>query len=211
MTPPPALLDHLVFAAPDLAVAIAMLEPRLGARFVPGGRHPDWGTHNAILSLGPSSYLEVIAPDPDRDAPTPPRLFGLDALGAPRLVTWAAKGSDLTRLVERARARGIDLGSPAAGSRRRPDGSTLRWELTDPLAPRAGGVIPFFIDWGGGAHPASAAPSAVTLIELRLQHPDANAIAGGLRSLGVGIDVTPGPAPAIFADLRAPAGVVTLA
>ena len=60
-----------------------------------------------------------------------------------------------------------------------------RWELTDPFADRAGGTLPFFIDWGASPHPAEAGPSGAQLLELRVEHPDAAAVATQLAALGV--------------------------
>ena len=204
----PGQLDHLVYAVPSLAEGVRDLAERLGARPLPGGSHPAWRTRNAVLPLGPASYLEIIGPDPD--APSPPTIFGLATLAAPRLATWAAKSADLARLTERARSHGVDLGAPGPGRRVQPDGTVIAWELTDPFAPRAGGVLPFFIHWRGEAHPASAGPALVSLVSLRAEHPDAAAVGAQLRALGVGLHVLPGPTPALFAVLRTPGGMVTL-
>lgn len=99
----PRQLDHLVYASPDLELGVAQIETRLGVRLLAGGSHPDWGTRNALLPLGPTTFLEVIGPDPERRAAARPRLFGIDALTAPRLVTWAAKGAELAQLTALAR------------------------------------------------------------------------------------------------------------
>ena len=207
----PDQLDHLVYAVPDLARGVALLAERLGVRPLPGGSHPAWGTRNALVPLGPASYLEIIGPDPDAPAAAAaPSIFGIGALPAPRLATWAAKADDLPRLVERARSLGIDLGAPRPGRRLRPGGTMLTWELTDPFAPRAGGLLPFFIRWRGEAHPASAGPALVSLPSVRAEHPDAPVVAEQLGALGLDLDVAPGPAPALFATLRTPAGVVVL-
>ena len=204
----PEQLDHLVYAVPDLARGVRDLAERLGTRPLPGGSHPAWRTRNALLPLGPASYLEIIGPDPD--APSPPTIFGIATLAAPRLATWAAKSADLARLAERARSHGIDLGALGPGRRVEPDGAVLAWELTDPFRPRAGGVLPFFIHWRGEAHPASAGPALVSLVSLRAEHPDAAAVGGQLRALEVELEVAPGPVPALFATLRTPRGTVTL-
>ena len=92
---PPGLLarvDHLVYAAADLDRGIEEIEKLLGVRAAIGGRHPGRGTRNALIALGPETYLEIIAPDPDQPAPASARSFGLDAVEKSRLVTWAAKG-----------------------------------------------------------------------------------------------------------------------
>jgi hypothetical protein len=206
----PEQLDHLVYAVPDLAQGVRDLAERLGAQPLPGGSHPAWRTRNAILPLGPASYLEIIGPDPDAPAAPAPEIFGIATLAAPRLATWAAKSADLAGLAARARSHGIDLGAPGSGRRLQPDGTRLAWELTDPFRPRAGGVLPFFIHWRGEAHPASAGPALVSLVSLRAEHPDAAAVREQLRALEVELEVAPGPVPALFAVLRTARGTVTL-
>ena len=86
------MIDHLVYATPDVARSIDHLESQLGVRAALGGAHPGGGTHNALLSFGDGSYLEIIGPDPNQEPPKDrPMSFGIDTLTAPRLVTWAAR------------------------------------------------------------------------------------------------------------------------
>lgn len=182
----------------------------LGAPMVPGGSHPAWGTRNAVLPLGPTTYLEVIGPDPAGSTGARPRLFGIDRLKAPRLATWAAKGTGLSELAERAQAQGIDLGAVEDGWRVRADGTTLTWRLTDPFKPRARGVLPFFIDWTAGDHPATVGRAEVELVELAARHPDPDRVAADLRALGLDLSVYFGPEPALIARLRTPTGTILL-
>jgi hypothetical protein len=202
--------DHLVWAVPDLKAAVADLESRLGVRAAPGGRHAAWSTRNALIALGPDRYLEILAPDPEAPAPPAPRPCGIDALEVPRLATWAAKGAGLEAMVARAVAVGVDLGPVREGSRRRPDGLRLSWRMTAIEAPRLGGVVPFFVDWGGSPHPALDAPAGCELLDLRAEHPEPGAVRPVLGALGVALRVDPGPAPALAATIRSPRGTVTL-
>ena len=67
-TPEPSCLervDHLVYVTPDLDRGITEIELLLGMSPTRGGRHPTWGTHNALAALGPTSYLETLAPNPE--------------------------------------------------------------------------------------------------------------------------------------------------
>lgn len=203
-------VDHLVWAAPDLGRASAKIAELLGVEPVPGGAHPAWGTRNELLSLGPSTYLEIIGPDPEADDPSP-ELFGIAGLAAPRLVTWAARTTGLDALRARADEAGIALGPVLDGSRRTPEGAELRWRLTDPLVVAAEGLVPFFIDWGDTPHPAASAPAAGRLVGLSAEHPQPRAVARALAWLGVeGVPVRPGRAPRLAAKIETPRGIVEL-
>ena len=150
-------VDHLVFGTPDLAAGIDTIEKLSGIRATPGGQHPGEGTRNALISLGPASYLEILAPDPEQPKPARPRWFGLDDLTAPRLVGWAAKGDDLSQFVKTVLGKGVRLGEVGSGSRRNPQGLVLSWQFTNPHTRLAEGIVPFFIDWGQTPHPSRTA------------------------------------------------------
>lgn len=145
MTSPETLerVDHLVYAAADLDRGIAEIERLLGIRASIGGRHPLWGTRNALVSLGPRAYLEIIAPDLEQMPRSGARPFGLDGRDSSRLVGWAAKGSQLAGLREAALRHGVELGPVLSGSRTQSDGVVLSWMLTDPGWVVADGIAPF--------------------------------------------------------------------
>ncbi len=206
----PRCVDHLVYAAPALDAAVSDLERRLGVRATPGGQHPGEGTRNALIPLGSAVYLEIVAPDPSQPSPPRPRWFGIDTLAAPRLATWAAKGTRLDELVVTAERVGLSLGPVRAGSRHRPDGTILTWQLTDPLTVVGDGVVPFFIDWGTSPHPAGAGPREIALVGLRAEHPDGDRIGAQLLQLGVDLEVSVGPDPALIATLETPRGRLEL-
>jgi hypothetical protein len=194
------LIDHLVYAVPDLAVV-----DRLGIPLVPGGRHVGLGTRNHLAGLGNGAYLEVIGPDPEQPEPDYPRPFGIDDLTEPKLVTWAVQVSDVDQAVERAQAQGYDPGTAVAMSRQRDDGLLLEWRLTPPVA----GLLPFLIDWGATPHPAESLDDSVELVSFTAFHPDPAIIHKGLKALGAELTVEHGDQE-LRAVLRTPAGEVVL-
>lgn len=192
-------VDHLVYAVPDLREGVERIRDFLGVEAVPGGRHPRWGTRNALVGLGTDRYLEIIAPDPDAPEPEGGRPFGLDGPAAPRLASWAVRTPDLAGARDRILQSGVDPGAILEGSRERTDGSLLRWRLTDPTTPRADGLIPFLIDWGDSPHPAADLPDGLRLRSLRGEHPAPATVRPVLEALDLELPLGRGPRPALTA------------
>jgi hypothetical protein len=208
--PFPPAADHLVYATPDLQAGVDRVERLVGVRAAPGGQHPGRGTRNALVALGPATYLEIIGPDPEQPTPKDPRPFGIDGLREPRLVAWASKSADLEQIAGNAERHGMKLGPVIAGSRRRADGVLLAWRYTDPRIVVGDGIVPFFIDWGQTPHPAATAATGASLLALHAEHPDAARVQKMLDDLGVDLAVQPGRSPALVATINGPRGQVTL-
>jgi Glyoxalase-like domain len=198
------LIDHLAYAAPDLASAVADVEERFGVRAQAGGKHIGLGTHNALLALGPQTYLEIIAPDPGQPQPSVPRPFGLDGLSRGRLAGWAITCPDIDGAVAKARSRGYDPGEVVGMQRAGPAGTVLRWRLT--LNAITGGMVPFLISWVDTEHPARSAPRGLVLESFYLEHPDPASLAPLLDALGADAQIRPAAAPALIAHLSGPHG-----
>jgi len=206
----PARVDHLVWATSDLAAGVEEMSEKLGVALTPGGVHPAWGTRNFLASLGPSTYLEVIGPDPDITEPMD-HPWGIATLDRPRLLTWSASGLDLDEACRRAASVGITLGEVREGGREAPDGTVLRWRLTDTSDLPMHGIVPFFIDWGDTPHPAESAVSGGRLIELAAVHPAPERVRAIFEALGIhDVPVTAGPIPGLSARIETPAGMVTI-
>jgi len=216
-----AELDHIIVASSRLEAGVDWVEERLGVRPQPGGKHVAMGTHNALLKLGPRSYLEVIAVDPDVEAPARPRWFSLDEpamrsrlAAGPALITWVVRCDSLAA----ACARVPDLGEILSMSR-----GDFHWQIAVPESGNLlwGGVLPAAIQWDVGAdgaelHPCDRLPdSGCQLLELRLAHPAAvlgNAgILAMFRELRVvgPVELKPGPVE-IGARVGTPKGESTL-
>lgn len=209
-------LDHLVVAAPSLALGAQWCEAVLGITPGPGGRHPLMGTHNRLFPIGseafPQSFFEIIAIDPDAPAPARARWFGLDALdlaAGPRLLHWVARSDALDAQAARLRAAGFDPGPAVAASRDTPQGR-LQWRITvrDDGTLLAGGALPTLMAWGATRHPSAAMPPCgVSLRGLTLRGVPALA-AQALETTGVEFAAEAGPA--LSATLDTPRGRVTL-
>jgi Glyoxalase-like domain len=203
-------IDHLVYAVPRMEPACEALERLTGVRAAPGGVHPGQGTRNALLSLGPGCYLEIIGPDPEQAPPPEGRWFGIDHLEGPRLATWARRVTNLEKAVRRAEQAGIAMGTIRQGARTRADGVRLCWTLTDPRAMPWDGLIPFLIEWGSSPHPSSTAPGGIGLRGLRGEHPEARRVQADLRALQLSLEVRTSDRPALVASLETPRGTVEL-
>jgi len=201
-----AEIDHLVYATPDLDLGVNTIEKTLGIRATPGGQHPGMGTRNALVALGPTSYLEIIGPDPDQAKPAGARRFGIDDLKGPRVIGWVAKSRELDKVAARAAANGVPLGPVIPGSRKRPDGVMLSWRYTDPSVVAADRLVPYFIDWGNSPHPSATAARGATLIQLRAEHPDAPRVQKMIDALGLHLHVETGSAAALIATIESPRG-----
>lgn len=177
-----SMIDHLVVTGGALETATAHVERALGQATVAGGQHPLMGTHNRLLSLGPETYLEALAPDRDAAAPGRPRWFGLDHHVAdpqapPRLAAWALRVPDL----DAALAQAPDGIGPACAMTR----GAYDWRITIPddgLQP-FDGVFPALIAWTGPAPAAALPDTGVRLVSLTLRHPDAGRLGWALSML----------------------------
>jgi hypothetical protein len=204
-------IDHLVIACADLEQGAAWAQDQLGVAPVPGGRHTTMGTHNRLLKLGPRTYLELIAVDPEAAAPAHPRWFDLDnpdvqarAAQAPYLLTWVAATGDIYDAVNRVPA----LGEVTPFTR---NAYAWKFALPDDGRLNFGGVLPAVIEWNGD-HPAAALPdSGCELLALDLAHPAAASIVPLFRALKLmgPVDLKAGPRT-LTARLRTPRGEITL-
>ena len=209
-----AALDHLVVAAATLEQGEDHLESLLGVRPQRGGKHLAMGTHNSVLKLGPRIYLELIAIDPEGEAPARPRWFAMDTArmrdalaGSPRLIHWVARTDDIDAAC---RASPIDLGRVHPVVR-----DALRWRITIPDDGRlpGDGLVPTLIQWDVAQHPADGMPeSGVQLSALAGTHPEPAAIRAALAKLAFGetLKVTFSATPKLAAMLQTRRGVVTL-
>lgn len=203
-------LDHLVYASSTLERGIDEIEALLGVRPVRCGHHPRYGTHNAQLALGDGVYLEIIARDPELPAPPRGALIDLPSNADSRLLTWVYRTADIEAAASAAGDAAVGLGPVESGSRVRPDGSEIRWQMTDPYAMPMAGAIPFLINWGAMTHPSAVVPSAGQFVELEIRHPEPDRVRDALSVLGAEARVIAGETCRLAAKIRTSAGLTIL-
>jgi hypothetical protein len=200
-------IDHLVLAAPSLDVGCRSVEALTGVAPVFGGVHPGAGTHNALLSLGPPTYLEVIARDPSQSDVATSLLVPEDLGDEPRLVAFAVGCDDIDAAVAALRDAGAPgVGDPYGMTRQRPDGAVLSWRVAFVVAGRIGGATPFLISWDSGGSPAYDAPIGGRLVTLRAGEPDPASSRLALEVLGVDVAVESSPTARLDATITTPTG-----
>ena len=202
-----AHVDHLILGTRDLDEGIRRFEERTGVRPVVGGEHPGRGTRNALVSLGPGLYVEILAPQ--ATAPDSSRVAELRALTDLTPVGWAVFVGDVDAARRRLSDAGVSLSGIKPGSRARPDGSLLEWKTFEIEKPPLAGV-PFFIRWGDGTtHPSKDSPGGCRLAGLRILSSDADGLRRVLASLAlVDVAVEAGGRGAMDITLRCPKGTV---
>ena len=146
-------VDHVIYAVDDLETAGARFYEEFGLGSVDGGRHPGWGTANRIVPLG-SAYLELVTlVDSDEAVSSPFGRAVSEAIAARvQLVGWVVATDDLEAVARRLRLEIV------RGSRTRPDGTTLSWQLAGVDRLPETSALPIFIEWGGPEelHPGRA-------------------------------------------------------
>lgn len=202
-------LDHIVVVAHSLLAGSDFVEQALGLRPGPGRKHHHMGTHNLLLGLGTSVYLEVVAIDPGAKPVSRPRWFGLERvadLPKARLAAWVASTDDIA-----------SDASPELGAVEMMERDGHRWQMTataDGSVPLAG-AGPLLIQRASPMHPASSLPeSNMRLRELRIQHPVPPQISALLARVRLSaeprVTVTQGVTCALVAEIETPFGLRVL-
>jgi hypothetical protein len=201
-------LDHFIYAGRDLDPLIAQFESLSGVAAGRGGRHPGLGTRNALASLGPDVYFELLAVDPEQ--PLDGTMGGrIEALPSPRLFAYMMKGQSLERQKEVLAHNGIGADLFDA-SRTTPDGRTLKWRLLVPHDNPLGDFVPKFIDWLDTPHPSTTSVTGCTFDRFEIGHPDAAELGALLRALGANVTVERADRPYFRLRIDTPKGLLNL-
>ena len=201
-------LDHFIYAGRDLEEMRSGFERLTGVSANLGGRHPWWGTRNALASLGETIYFELLAPD--QDQPVEDNMGGrIREFEVPRLLGYMVKAQDLEAVQDTLRRQQIDSDLFDA-ERTTPDGRTLRWRLLLPKDNPYGDHVPKFIDWRDTTHPASTSAGGCTFDFFRMGHPRADTLARLLSELDCDVRPERSDRPYLQVGIDSPRGPVVL-
>lgn len=208
-----SFLDHITVTAFSLEAGADFVFGALGVSPQVGGEHPRMATHNLLLRLGDTMFLEVIAPNPFAPAPPRPRWFSLDNLGPqslPSLSTWVVRTTDIRAAVAAASEL---LGNVEPMSR-----GSLNWFITIPAdgSVPMDGTAPALIEWHSDVHPAAKLQDkGLSLAKLEIHHPNPDRISRLLSSLQLEAPVSvlasaAGASSCLVAHINTPQGLRVL-
>ncbi|MGD2140077.1 MAG: VOC family protein [Burkholderiales bacterium] len=209
-----ARIDHLVVTSPNLKSGVQWVRDALGVTPQLGGKHERMGTHNCLLRLGDSTYLEVISPDPNASAPGRARWFDMDnpdAARQVRLATWVVRTDNISSAVKSSTEAPDAVESMSRGD--------LNWliTVTEDGGLRLGGLAPALIQWQSSLHPAQALRDAgCSLVELQLHTPEPARLERLLRAIDLDmqhvtiVELAPQQVPHLSATIQGPLGIKTL-
>ena len=200
-----AQIDHILLGIDDLDRGIEAFEQATGVKPIYGGKHPG-GTHNALVSLGDGTYLEIIALQ--RGVTPQGEFAGLKELHTLTPVGWAVSAQDSAQLRKSLSTASMPVTEPVPGSRTTPTGFTLSWQsfvLKDNFA-----EAPFFIVWSEPTpHPAKTSPGGCKVQQWHVAGQNFKNLEQLRSALDLQFDLAEAAQPSMRLKLTCPKGSVT--
>ena len=162
----PYRLDHISYAASrdQLVDVVQRLGSRIGAAFTDGGIHPRFGTRNFTLPLKNGHYIEVVCPldHPAADSTPFGKAVTQRVSEGGGWMSWVVATDDISHVETRLGRSAVD------GSRKKPDGTELKWKQIGILGTLQDSQLPFFIQWLTKDHPSSDAKPAAEIKKIEI-------------------------------------------
>lgn len=162
----PFRLDHLSYATSydQLVDVVQRIGSRIGSPFVDGGIHPRFGTRNFTLPLKKGHYLEVVCPldHPAAEESAFGKAVSQRANQGGGWMTWVVATDDISPVESRLGRDAIE------GSRKRPDGTELKWKQLGVLGTIEDSQLPFFIQWQTSEHPSSDGKPVAEILKIEI-------------------------------------------
>lgn len=145
-------LDHIVVASKDPLHAASTFEKNHQGVILKGGKHENWGTYNYLAYFQNSSYIEWLGIDNEDIAkrsnnPLIHQLVHAFDKGMEGAIQIAFRTNKMDDYVKYFNESSILYKGPTSGSRKKPDGKTLKWRMLFPQSTDTN-PLPFLIEWG---------------------------------------------------------------
>lgn len=200
------VIDHVVLAAPDLDDAMQEFEDRAGVGCVIAGSIKGLGLKCARVSFNDSSYLEIIAPDPNAPGPIG-ELLKSKNIKELTPFHYAIRSSACESLKTEVKEFSYTPDHITMFGARA-DGSPKKWEMLYLYGHRLGGIVPFFINWEIRDHPCRTLPVVGKLKKFSIRAPEGDPVHELFEHVGVeGINIEIGK-PKISFQFSSPEGTV---
>jgi len=205
------ILDHIVYAVPNLEAAVEAFEKMSGVRPMIGGRHLTKGTKNAVVNLGNRAYLEIIAIDEDNENVTSNRWMGVDLINKPKVTRWSLKSENLQEDSQVLSNYRSEMGVISGGQRQTTSGDLLSWEMILPLASPEVELVPFMTDWSSSSvHPTESMPDICRFLGFEFEHIEPKSLSKTMNELGLDLAIKKSENISIKVKIDTPNGIITI-
>ncbi|MDF0726377.1 VOC family protein [Cytobacillus sp. S13-E01] len=144
--------DHIVHLTKNPEKAMLTFN-QLGFNAIQGGNHPNWGTHNRLCYFEGLRYIEWIGMKDRKVAEVSDNVLIQQIVADSRhgegFSQLAFRTNEIDKLALHFKEKGLLVIGPVAGSRKREDGSVLKWSMLFIHEENTNDLrYPFFIEWG---------------------------------------------------------------
>jgi hypothetical protein len=146
-------LDHVSYVAShdQISDVVNRIGSQIGTAFIDGGMHPKFGTRNFTAPLLNGQYIEVVCPmdHPATDATPFGRAVKKKAEEGGGWLSWVFNVEDISIIEDKFGRKAVE------GSRKKPDGTELKWKQIGVLNILEDSQQPFYVQWISKDHPSS--------------------------------------------------------
>jgi hypothetical protein len=146
--------DHLVLYYNSIEKAQQQTSDTYHITTVKGGHHGNWGTYNYLAFMNNNSYIEWLGiEDLDKANQSDNPLIQHTAWAKRKAkegpIQFALRTNKMDDLIEHFKNHHIPFSGPYPGSRKKPDGTVLKWRMLFPKCEVRSVLLPFLIEWEG--------------------------------------------------------------
>jgi hypothetical protein len=167
-------LDHVSYVAShdQISDVVNRIGSQIRTAFVDGGIHPKFGTRNFTAPLLNGQYIEVVCPldHPAVDHTPFGRIVKSKVDEGGGWMSWALSVDNII-ILEKLFKR-----SAVAGTRKKPDGTLLKWKQIGILDSIEKPEFPYYVEWQSSIHPSHSPFAVARITSLNLQGDQENLI-----------------------------------